>query len=151
MKTDYSQDNLRVTYSTEVERLYVNDDLENGLANISISFAVRKSTTDHKTMKVYVQIYSISSGSKETPIPRKLILNNWKSLEASAKIQTTYAREAKIESCVFDLTPDLLDWIKSNEILYMSVIDPVQNRTITFNVNGRIIQNQATCIRQLID
>ncbi len=150
IKTEYSDDRSYISYSTEVENLYVNEDLENGLANVAFHITVQKRTSDSKIIRNYLQVISIFDKGKKLPIPRVIVFNNSKVVNANSKIKTTYYGSSTIESCVFELSIDDLLWYRNTEITSMKIEDPVDQISYSFPVNGRRINNHANCALDII-
>ncbi len=150
IKPEYSDDRSYISYTTEVESLYVNEDLENGYSEVAFHFTVQKSSSDFKAFRYYLQVISVFGSGKRLPIPRTIVFNNSKVVNANSKMKTTYYRTSTIESCLFELSLDDIMWYRNNDISSMKIEDPVEQMSISFPINGRKVNNQANCTLNII-
>lgn len=137
-------------YATERERIYQNEDLENGVFSVSIRFTTLFKDSISKAPIFYLDCYITSSTAALRFAPRKLVINDQFALNAIDKFDNQYIRDLTILGCRFQLGQNDMELFKNKSIYTIQVSDPVYDAYKEVSVKPKVIQNLYNCITDFV-
>lgn len=151
VKSETKEDGLYVQAAKE--RIYRNDDLEEGLQSAYAAILVKK--VKQGTMPVnryFLIIYTAASGAKQLVTPRvvSVAFNRGATIRLNADNFMTLDRITGIrqEACTFELSYEQFEVVKSSAITSIQISDNRTGDAITAKPYNAMLQEQIACIQK---
>jgi len=146
-------ENNLISYTTDKERVYRNEDLENGVQMVQIQMDANQKAPNETQYSFNLYVFVGSSEPKMPIAPRVILLtlSNRTTLTLKAnKIKTIHKEELTVNACTFELSSDDVDKITSYAILNMEILDNRLGANLKFKPYDMLILEQTTCLAKAI-
>lgn len=134
---------------TKSEKLFMNEDLENGLKTVYVQSLLVANKIDKNKVKFSVIVTYVGTMYQPTIVPRQIVFkftNGVSMIYSADEYDTPNLNGTQGQRCYFRITVPDMEKIKSNPISSFTINDTRTSQSLTTNPYAGIFQEQVQCL-----